>query len=142
MDSAFMEYYDRSIRKIFIPDTVFYNHRHNGNDIIALRYLNPDDVRIGIEEAKSVCDWDELGFDVKKLFTRNAAQVLGERFCDPVDLVLYGASSSNGYVKGGTRIAVKIAERHGVPCVNIYDTSVHRALKSIVDPDLRDLGII
>ena len=142
MDTAFMEYYNPNMRKIFIPDTVFYDHRHNGKDVIALRYLNPNDVLTGIEEVKAVCLWEDLSLKVKKLFTRNAAQVLGERFCEPVDLVLYGASTSNGYVKGGTRIAVKIAERHGIPCVNIYDPLIFRALKSIVNPDLRDLGIL
>ncbi|QPB12418.1 hypothetical protein [Providencia phage PSTCR6] len=58
----------------------------------------------------------------QKLLTRNAFQVLGLDLESPTDAVLfYAPEDKYGNVKGGTRVAVRIARAKGIPTFNMYD---------------------
>lgn len=83
-------------------------------------------------KVKALCpDIDSLDHYVQKLFMRNICQVLGEDCMSPVDLVLYWAPERNGVIKGGTRIAVYTARKHGIPTENLADHGVHRKYREL-----------
>ena len=60
--------------------------------------------------------WYRCSPAVRKLHARNAA-VLGVTFDRPVDAVV--AWTAEGRVEGGTGIAIRIAEAHGIPVFNL-----------------------
>ena len=60
--------------------------------------------------------WDRCSPAVRKLHARNAA-VLGVTLDRPVDAVL--AWTAEGRVEGGTGMAIRIAEAHGIPVFNL-----------------------
>lgn len=62
--------------------------------------------------------WDKLNAPVKKLYTRNAFQVLGKDLKTPSDFVMYWAPERKGVVSGGTRVAVDIARMEKIPTFN------------------------
>lgn len=72
-----------------------------------------------------------LGFNpqtpgVQKLFGRSVYQVLGYNLNTPSDAVVYWApEDGRGTVTGGTRVAVYIARKYGIPCINLY-FDIHR----------------
>lgn len=140
MDNAFMRYYDPELRNIILPNKRFYEHRHNGKDKIALDYL--PNIKLAIEEVKTICDWNVLELNVKRLFCRNVYQVLGKDLSSPVDCVLFWAIENDGRVKGGTRIAVHIARKHGIPCFNLADIKIRTAIEKFLGgSDLSEFGI-
>lgn len=141
MDTAFMRYYSPERRKIFIPNWKFYDHRHNGKDVIALQTIG--NKNLAMAELEYVCDDPNyLPIYMQNLFMRNVAQVLDDTFCDPVDCVIFWAKEVNGMVTGGTRIAVNIAKRHGIPCYNLWDMKKRSAIENILGGSSLDwLGI-
>lgn len=65
--------------------------------------------------------WERLSKGAKALHTRNCYQVLGQDLATPSKFVLcYATLDKHGEPKGGTRTAIKIAERHGVEVFNLY----------------------
>ena len=77
---------------------------------------------------------------IQALFARSVFQITGQRSdigeCDPLsEFVVYWApEDSKGNIDGGTRIAVYLARRLGVPTINI-------AIPEQVNPFLEELGI-
>lgn len=58
---------------------------------------------------------------VRRLFGRNAYQVLGYGLNNPSTGVIYWAPETHeGVVSGGTRVAVYLARKHNIPCINLY----------------------
>lgn len=131
MDNAFMKYYDPDYRKIFIPNWKFYDHHHNGHDVIAWQTL--DQKNLAMDELEHVYnDPRSIPLYMQNLFSRNVAQVLGETLDHPVDCVIFWAQEVNGIVSGGTRIAVYVARRHGIPCFNLYHQENRSAVEKIL----------
>ena len=64
--------------------------------------------------------WNRCPPAVRKLHARNAA-VLGMTLNRPVDAVI--AWSAQGRVEGGTGMAIRIAEAHGIPVFNLGSMS-------------------
>ncbi len=60
--------------------------------------------------------WDRCSPTVRKLHARNAA-VLGLTLNRPVDAAI--AFTAEGRVEGGTGMAIRIAEAHGIPVFNL-----------------------
>ena len=60
--------------------------------------------------------WDRCSPAVRKLHARNAA-VLGVTLDPPVDAAI--AFTAEGRVEGGTGMAIRIAEAHGIPVFNL-----------------------
>lgn len=72
------------------------------------------------EIAQSVIPWwDKLKPSYKRLHTRNVYQVLGFNLDTPSDLLICNADlDKHGEPTGGTRTAIKIAEKYKVPVIN------------------------
>ncbi len=62
-------------------------------------------------------DWSKCGPEVRKLHGRNAMIVLGADLNSPVKFVV--CWTPLGKLTGGTRIAMKIAARHGIEVINL-----------------------
>ena len=63
--------------------------------------------------------WMFLRHGVRRLHTRNVAQVLGADCGTPADAVV--CWTSDGEDSGGTGQAIRIARAHGIPVFNLHD---------------------
>lgn len=63
--------------------------------------------------------WDRCDEYTRKLHTRNVCQILGADLCTPVDFSI--CWTKGGGFTGGTAIAMRVAERNGIPVVNLFD---------------------
>ncbi len=61
--------------------------------------------------------WHRCSPAVRKLHARNAAVLLSEMLNRPVDACV--AWSAQGRIQGGTGMAIRIAEAHGIPVLNL-----------------------
>jgi len=77
--------------------------------------------------------WIWLRQGVKKLHTRNVAQVLGADCSSPADLVI--CWTPDGRASGGTGQAMRIAEFYGIPIHNLYDPET---LRGFLDMEVHD----
>ena len=66
------------------------------------------------------------------LHARNTAQILGNDLNTPCDEVYFWAPEVCGKVKGGTRTAVNLAKRHGIPTYNLYDYLVECKMREMI----------
>lgn len=64
--------------------------------------------------------WDSLKRGPKALHTRNVFQVLGPDLDEESRMVVFYAQTVGNSVKGGTRTAVEVAKKYGVPLINLY----------------------
>lgn len=68
--------------------------------------------------------WDRLTAVDRKLHARNTQQVLGDRpISDPKPSSFLICWTRNGQPIGGTRTAIELALRHGIPVFNLFDTA-------------------
>lgn len=69
--------------------------------------------------------WNRCSHGARMLHGRNCYQVLGQNLDTPVDLVLYWCQDEN---VGGTRTALKLAERHNIPCIKVvtFEQTINR----------------
>lgn len=118
MDSAFMHKFNPEQSVIYRPD----NKQFSGRcvDIHSLPY---DIIDQCVSMAESIIPWYEyLDCGSRMLHARNALQVLGDDLKTPSRVVLYWANETKtGFVSGGTRTAVVIARKHGIPTANLND---------------------
>jgi len=68
----------------------------------------------------------DLSDGVKRIKSRNVYQVLGVNLKAPSDVVV--CWTIDGDVVGGTALAIKIANTHGIPVVNVGDPETARNL--------------
>lgn len=74
--------------------------------------------------------WDNMPRWMKNLHSRNVMQILGPELDTPVKFVLYWAPEDRYSVaKGGTRTAVVLAQRLGIPTFNMLHTDVIQRLE-------------
>jgi hypothetical protein len=68
------------------------------------------------------------------LMARNTNQVFGENLDTPVDFVLYYAEPSNNPIRpqGGTGQAVEMANRKGIPTINMMDKDWRNKLNIVI----------
>lgn len=65
--------------------------------------------------------WKNCGQGARRLHTRNVYQVLGKDLNTPSHaLICWAEPSSDGHVKGGTGMAVRIAKQCDVPVINLF----------------------
>jgi hypothetical protein len=118
MDSAFMKRFTPEQSVIYRPDGKQFPGRCV--DINTLpQHIIDECIRI----AESMIPWYEyLDFGSRMLHARNALQVLGDDLQTPSRVVLYWANENHtGFVSGGTRTAVALARKHGIPTANLRD---------------------
>lgn len=71
--------------------------------------------------------WDKMKQGAKKLHCRNCFQCLGKSLDNPSKFVLYYAKIDEyGNVKGGTAMAVKLAENYSIPNYNLYNEDIKK----------------
>ncbi len=76
--------------------------------------------------------WDKLGRGAKALHTRNVYQVLGQDLNTPSTYVLFYAEPQGMSVKGGTRTAVELARKRGIPVFNLYYLDVQERMENFI----------
>jgi hypothetical protein len=64
--------------------------------------------------------WSSLREPVRKLMTRNSAQIIGHCFGDPVSEFVI-CWTPKGKVGGGTGQAIRVARSYGVPVYNLFN---------------------
>lgn len=77
--------------------------------------------------------WDQLKSTHQNLYIRNAYQVLGYSLKRPTQLVIcWAPPTKDGGVEGGTGVAVRLAQKHNIPIINLYyEAEVERAKNTI-----------
>lgn len=87
-------------------------------------------------------NWNALREGGRKLMARNCYQILGLDLKSPVDFVLCwtpdGAETKTGYNTGGTGQAIRLANRYGIPIINMYNKN----WKQKLDVLLEDIHIL
>lgn len=74
--------------------------------------------------------WDNMPRWMKNLHSRNVMQILGENLDNPVKFVLYWApEDKHGVAKGGTRTAVVLANKLGIPTFNMLRKEILNRLE-------------
>lgn len=71
-------------------------------------------------------NWDNCKSTVKRLHARNIFQVLGKNLNLPSSCVIFYAEPEGDSVKGGTRTAVELAKREGIPVYNLHDPLIFK----------------
>ena len=74
--------------------------------------------------------WGRCSRAVRKLHARNVAILLGQTCDRPVDAVACWTPGST--VTGGTGMAIRIAEAHGIPVLNLGSMSPREACERLV----------
>ena len=74
--------------------------------------------------------WERCSRAVRKLHARNAAVILGASLDRPVNAVV--AWSPGGVVTGGTGMAIRIAQAHGIRVLNLGSMSPREACERLV----------
>jgi len=77
--------------------------------------------------------WVKCSSYAKALHTRNVHQVLGQDLNTPSSFVLFYAEPQGNSVKGGTRTAVELAKKYGVPVFNLYYPYVQERMEKFVE---------
>ncbi|QQG32174.1 hypothetical protein CkP1_0193 [Citrobacter phage CkP1] len=133
-DEAWLSRYCRKNSLRIIPYDGF-NGLISGTGVVCWSDLSNEARIKSYVKAKQIFPYLDNQRDiVKTLFCRNATQVLGEECDSPVDHVYYWCPVRNGEEQGGTRIAVRIAKAHGIPCTNLNDRKVFEELQEMYAP--------
>jgi len=77
----------------------------------------------------------DLSQGVQHIKSRNVYQILGEDLNTPSDVVV--CWTPEGEVVGGTGLAIKIAQQHNVPIINVGDPDTEKNLNNI----LMEIGV-
>ena len=134
-DAAFASGADESAREIVLPWAGY-----NGVDGRGVGVLGSAQFRAASEEAsRSHPGWARCRAGAKRLLARNAAIVLGKNLDAPVDAVVCIASVD--VTSGGTRHAMRVAERHGIKVLNLCILSDEEVFAAI-DDVLRKKGVL
>lgn len=115
MDQAWMLDYNCELSEIYRPDD-----KCNGINVTKFEnfYEAEEMVKLIIPH------FEYLDFYSQWLHVRNAYQVLGRDLKTPSDFLLCYAEVRNKVVQGGTRTAVVLARKHGIPVYNLIDDEV------------------
>lgn len=76
--------------------------------------------------AKYHPSWARLSDAARKLHSRNIAQLLGPRLQHPARFVI--CWTPDGGASGGTGQAIRAAQDHAIPVLNLYDTALRQAV--------------
>ena len=123
-DAAFAGGAPAGQRTIWLPWRGYNGHR--GPDC---QVLSPAALEACIEIAAPLHPaWDRCSPAVRKLHARNVA-ILGVTLSRPVDACV--AWSPDGRNDGGTGMAIRIAETHGIPVLNLGSMSPRDACERL-----------
>jgi hypothetical protein len=74
--------------------------------------------------------WNALDSFGKACHARNCHQVLGANLDSPVDFVL--CWTPGGATTGGTATAIKLAKKHGIPVINMFNKDWRQQLEMVL----------
>lgn len=82
--------------------------------------------------------WHRCSPDARKLHARNGCQVLGDKLDDPARVII--CWTKDGAIAGGTGQALRIAQGHGVPVINLgslrwRDSSASEIAAAAMNPE-------
>ena len=112
-DTAFAAGAPACRRTLFLPWQGYRGHGGSG-----CRALSAEQMDRGLAIASSLHPaWHRCSPAARKLHARNSAIVLGASTDEPVDALV--AWTVGGAVTGGTGMAIRIAQEHGIPVLNL-----------------------
>ncbi|ADM79865.1 hypothetical protein phiAS5_ORF0022 [Aeromonas phage phiAS5] len=111
MDYEWMRYYDPELAEIYRPDDKY----PEGINVTKLENFFEAEEMV----KRILPHFEYLDFYSQWLHVRNAYQVLGRDLKTPSDMVICYAEERNKIVQGGTRTAVTLAKRNGIPVFNL-----------------------
>jgi len=79
--------------------------------------------------------WDRCSVFVKKLHGRNVYQVLGYDIAPATYSAFVICWTPNGKAVGGTRTAIKLAEKYNIPVFNLANEEVYTYFKELVEKE-------
>lgn len=128
---------DPNNKEVFIPwngyasDKARKHKRYASEDSVYVQSRS-DYQRARIIAAPLHPKWDRCSEAVQKMHCRNVSQILGFDLAHPVQFVIcYGIPQGNT-VKGGTGMAVSIANSLGIPVFNMYDQDIVDRLTKMI----------
>lgn len=83
-------------------------------------------------------NWQGLSTPVRMLMTRNSFQIFGKDMDTPVDMVL--CWTADGQASGGTGQAIRIAQDHAIPVINLHGQSFNQVVSAIELASARSLS--
>lgn len=104
---------------------IFYANNNKGTLMLAEAIPIAEQIVSSVHPA-----WDRCNVYVRKLHTRNVAQVMGADLKHPVDFLV--CWTKNGKKIGGTSTAISIAEMNNIPVFNLYFESDLQKLRELV----------
>lgn len=118
-------------KEIYLPWYGFNGREEDKRKTIVPQYDNPKlwstAINLALEIHPSPKD---LTKGARSLHARNCYQVLGRDLNTPVDFVVCYTDPT--YTRGGTRTAVKLAQRYNIPIWNLAIPEVHELFKEYV----------
>ena len=112
-DTAFAEGAPAERRTLYLPWPSYNGHRGPDCRVLSAAAMSAcKDVAAPLHPA-----WDRCSPAVRKLHARNAVALLSDTVDRPVDAIV--AWTVQGRVTGGTGMAIRIAEAHGIPVLNL-----------------------
>ena len=116
-DSAFAKGAPAEQRTVWLPWRGYNGHRGPDCQVLSSAALSRCmEIAAPLHPA-----WDRCSPAVRKLHARNAVVLLGETLDRPVDACV--AWTAEGRLSGGTGMAIRVAEAHGIPVFNLGSMS-------------------
>lgn len=127
------ESFERGCIKVYGKKEIYLPWRRFNYSQSDLIVTNPNAFQIAKEFTPY---WDRVSDAAKNLKARNVHQILGFDLNSPADFVL--CWTENGAIKGGTGLALQMANYYGIPVINAgsYGNNVElfmQDLKSLVN---------
>ena len=144
-DSLFEQHMSK--KEIYVPALWFRTRPYNDEPA---RKPTPFDI-VGVsEEASRIAEsvhpaWKFLKDFPKKLHTRNVYQVLGKDLKHPSDLLVCwtndgcNSEATSSRDTGGTRTAIVLADRNGVPVFNLRNDKDYQMVKQRLEKEIQQL---
>jgi hypothetical protein len=125
-DTAFAQGAPADQRTQYLPRSD-YNH-HAGPDCIVPKHADLAACMKVAERHHPA--WDRCSDAVRALHARNAAILLGPELDRPVKAVV--CWTPGGEIAGGTGMAIRIAEHHGIPVLNLATVTPRKACEELL----------
>ena len=122
-DSAFergCNYYLPGEKEIYLPWKRFNGNNSNLYNISGYAYKMAESLHPA---------WDKCSSAVRKLHSRNMHQVLGPDLKTPSNALI--CWTPNGKDSGGTGQAIRLAEKHNIFVLNLYNHSYERIIEIV-----------
>lgn len=129
MDDAWMADYNPELSRIIIPWEGFNEHETSLGYYCWANQSNEAKIKSVVHAISVTGYFEQVKRGAQNLFSRNSMQILGLDCLEPVDAVYYWAPEVHMKVSGGTRVAVDIARKFGIPCYNLLHDNIRIPLE-------------